>query len=80
MRTVGQGREHRVGFFDCGLQRCRVRRRQISGDDPYLSGQPVGITYDCCDVMARGDGLLEDLPTDTAGRRKDSELHLLLLG
>ena len=60
------------------LEHCQLRGRQVGRDDAYLSGQPLRVPYDCCNVVACGDGLLEDLPTDTAGRREDRELHLLL--
>src|SRR2546426_2236851 len=42
---------------DCGLERCRVRSRQVGCDDAYLSGQLLRISYDCCDVVTRGDRL-----------------------
>src|SRR5262249_25731886 len=42
-------------------------------------GQPGRTADHRGDVVARVDGLLEQLPADAAGRREDSELHLVLL-
>src|SRR5712691_1947552 len=74
-RTRTKPGEHRVGSFDCGLERCRVRSRQVGRDDAYLSGQLLRISHDGRDVVTCGDGLFEGLPTDTPGRGKDRELH-----
>src|SRR6266487_1047065 len=43
---------------------------------PASPGQVLGVPDDCCDVVACGEGLLEELSTDAAGRREDRELHL----
>src|SRR2546426_12199333 len=61
---------------DCGLERCRVRSRQVGCDDAYLSGQLLRISYDCCDVVTRGDRLVEDLAPNPSSGGDDGELHL----
>src|SRR6266567_4331670 len=71
--------EHRAGSGDRSVQHIRVRGREVGGDGAHLPGQPVRVPHDCCDVVAVGDGLLEQLPADTTGRSEDRELHLLLL-
>src|SRR2546422_4101479 len=70
--------DHGVGSGDGGLERCRVRSRQVGFDDADVGGQVLRISYDCRDVVTCGDGLLEHLPTDTPGRCEDRELHLSL--
>jgi hypothetical protein len=60
--------EHRVGSGDRRLDLRRVR--QVGGDEAHQSGELLRVRYDCCEVVACGDGLLEEVPTDTAGRRR----------
>ncbi len=79
-RTRTKPGEHRVGSFDCGLERCRVRSRQVGRDDAYLSGQLLRISHDGRDVVTCGDRLLEGLPADPPGRCEDRELHPSLPG
>jgi hypothetical protein len=79
MSTVDKAGEDRVGAGDRGLQRRRVRGRQVGGDDTYrFSRQLVRVSDDGGDVVAGGDGLLEGLPSDPAGRGEDRDLHLVL--
>src|SRR4029453_2881856 len=44
----------------------------------YLPGEFRWIPCDCRGVVTRGDGLLENLPTDAAGRGEDRQLHASL--
>jgi len=51
---------------------------QAGRDGAYLSRKLLEVVYDCSDVVTCGECLLEDLPTDAAGRRENCELHLKL--
>src|ERR1039457_641439 len=60
-----------------GAARSAVTTRTCLGE---LTGQFLGVADDRGDVMARADGLLEDLPADAAGRCEDREFPLALHG
>jgi hypothetical protein len=68
--------DDRVGASHGRLDRHRVRGRQVGGDDAdRLSRQPVWVSDDGGDVVAGGDGLLQEVAADAAGGRDDGELH-----
>src|SRR5438034_4057376 len=68
--------EHRVGTVERGHQTRRIGGREVVHDDAYRRvGQSPGIPNHRRHPMARGDGLAEELATDTTGRRHNREPH-----
>jgi hypothetical protein len=63
-----------------GLERRRIRDRQVGPDGAYPRGQVLRVADDNPDVVTCGGGLAEQLPADTAGGREDRQLHLSLSG
>jgi len=76
VRPWAKAGKNAVGPGDRRFERCRGRAGQVGGDRMYLPGQLAGVPYDSGDVVACGDGLLQELPADTPGRCEDRELHL----
>jgi hypothetical protein len=71
--------QDRIGAGDCSLQHSGVHRCEVSGNGTHLVSQLARVPGDSGDVMARRDGLLEELPADPSGCR-DNRNVLYSLG